>query len=44
LKSKALRKWCIEYDGLGRFYQEDLFGLFYFENDEDRAMFLLRLL
>jgi hypothetical protein len=39
---KPLVEWCKEYQGVGRFYVDDLFGQFYFENDEDRAMFVLR--
>ncbi len=35
-------KWCLSYDGLGSFYADSNFGLFYFERDEDREMFLLR--
>lgn len=34
--------WCLEYEGLGRFYSDPMFGMFYFERDEDREMFLLR--
>lgn len=39
---KPLVEWCKEYEGIGRFYVDELFGQFYFERDEDRVMFLLR--
>jgi hypothetical protein len=35
-------KWCDDYKGLGKYYTDTLFGLFYFERDEDREMYLLR--
>jgi hypothetical protein len=34
--------WCKEYKGLGKFYTDGIFGLFYFERDEDREMFIMR--
>jgi hypothetical protein len=34
--------WCKEFNGLGKFYIDEIFGLFYFERDEDRMMFMLK--
>jgi len=34
--------WCDEFNGIGRYYADDIFGQFYFERDEDRMMFLLK--
>ena len=39
---KKKQDWCLQYKGLGKFYIDEVFGLFYFERDEDRIMFLLR--
>ena len=35
-------KWIMEYEGLGKFYTDNVFNQIYFERDEDREMFLLR--
>ena len=38
----GVMKWLEEYNGIGKYYVDNIFGLFYFELDEDREMFLLR--
>lgn len=34
--------WLAEYEGIGKYYSDPHFKLYYFERDEDREMFLLR--
>ena len=41
-KAREMIKWLNEYQGLGKYYVDDIFGQHYFERDEDREMFLLR--
>lgn len=36
-----IKKWCLEYDGVGRFYV-GVFGQIYIEDDADMEIFLLR--
>ena len=40
-REEEARQWCLDYEGKGKFFVS-VFGLFYFEEDEDREMFLLR--
>lgn len=41
-RARERLKWITEYEGLGKFYTDDIFNQVYFELDEDREMFLLR--
>ncbi len=34
--------WLEEYEGIGSYFFDNIFGQIYFERDEDREMFLLR--
>jgi hypothetical protein len=41
-KSLEVVNWCYEYEGKGKFYcGNPIFGIFYFECDEDYTMFAL---
>lgn len=35
-------QWIKNYEGMGKYYIDTMFGQIYFERDEDRSMFLLR--
>jgi hypothetical protein len=41
-KAREILKWLHEYEGVGKYYVDEIFGQHYFERDEDREMFLLR--
>ncbi len=40
--ARKVLNWTKEYDGVGKFYLDNIFGLYYFECEEDRSMFLLK--
>ena len=41
-KAREIIKWIKEYDGVGKYYVDDIFGQYYFEDEGDRMMFILR--